>query len=103
MAKRITGIDLFRGFMIFYVILLHPLLQRVFSQNHGAFEDLMGTLPLIIIILGIPTFILALWGSVFTFLSGTAAAFQITQKMEQSAHDLVLTNQIHNRVVNSVC
>lgn len=102
MAKRILGIDLFRGFMIFYVILLHPLLQRVFAQNHGAFEDLMGTLPLFIIILGIPTFILALWGTVFTFLSGTAAAFQMTQKMEQSPHERTLTVQVNNRLVNSV-
>ncbi len=102
MAKRILGIDLFRGFMIFYVILLHPLLQRVFAQNHGAFEDVMGTLPLIIIILGIPTFILALWGSVFTLLSGTAAAFQMTQKMEQSPHDRTLKNQLNNRIVNSI-
>jgi hypothetical protein len=102
MARRIIGMDVFRGFMIFYVILLHPLLQRIFTQDYGQFENQMNTLPIWLILIGIPFIIIATWGSAFTFLTGTAVAYQMTQKMEQSPSDITLKTQTRSRLVNSI-
>jgi len=70
--RRIVALDIFRGFMIFYIIILHPILQRVFGQEASEFESTINTVPIWLVIIGIPLIILAIWGTVYTFLTGTA-------------------------------
>lgn len=100
--RRIVALDIFRGFMIFYIIILHPILQRVFGQEASEFESTINTVPIWLVIIGIPLIILAIWGTVYTFLTGTAVAYQITVKMHRAPSNEILRSQTQTRVLNSI-
>ena len=82
MVKRLTSVDVMRGFFIGFVIFLHPLVLRSFSQKNAEFSNQIGSMPIGLILIMIPIFIVAIWGSVFTLLSGTTTAFQISKKIQ---------------------
>ena len=99
MVKRLKSVDIFRGFLIFYVIILHPLIQRVFAQNASEVSNQVDILPLAVIIIAIPIAIVSLWGSAFTFLTGTTTAFQIAKKLENPDTDFKVL--LRGKFVNS--
>jgi hypothetical protein len=99
--KRLVAFDFLRGFFIFYVILLHPLLQRVFTQDAADFTNTVTAIPLWIAIIGIPFILIATWGSAFTLLTGAATAYQITVQMQRTPTDHILHHQHRSRMITS--
>ncbi|UYP45273.1 hypothetical protein NEF87_001558 [Candidatus Lokiarchaeum ossiferum] len=83
MAKRLMSIDTFRGFAIFYVVLLHALVMRVFEQDRSHIVRLWDQTPTFLVIIFIPFIIIMIWGALFTFLSGISVAYSLTVQREQ--------------------
>jgi hypothetical protein len=100
-SKRLLSVDLFRGFLMFILIFIHPLLQRVFSQNNAAFAEILPKIPIWAIILASPLVIIATWGCAFTFLAGIATAYQMTTKFQNSPTDRSLIQLTRSRIVTS--
>lgn len=90
MGKRLMSIDTFRGFAIFYVVLLHALVMRVFEQDRSHIVRLWDATPTFLVILGIPFIIIMIWGALFTFLSGISVAYSLTVQREQDETQMAL-------------
>jgi len=77
--KRLQSLDILRGFMILYVILvfLHAIIQRVFSSQGSEFETTVNNVPIIFAILVSPIIIMSIWGPIFTFMGGIATGYNL--------------------------
>jgi hypothetical protein len=82
MTKRLISFDLFRGFMIGYVIILHPIIQRVFVQDESQFESIFGNLPWYVYLIIIPVLMFSIWGSAFIFITGATTAYQLINQLQ---------------------
>jgi len=87
-TRRLLSLDTLRGFGIFYMSLLHPLVFRVFEQNRGQIQSIWDNTPLIVMILVFPFIMVMIWGALFTFLSGVSISYslniQAQENMEQT-------------------
>ena len=99
-SKRLHSLDVIRGFMIFYVIFLHAIIQRVFTSQGSEFEKVVNDIPLIFAILAFPIILLSIWGPVFTFLSGVATGYNLGSDVFEKPESL--NESIKKRVANSL-
>lgn len=53
-SRRLLSLDTLRGFLIFYMTLVHPLVFRVFEQERARIQILWDKTPLIGMILIFP-------------------------------------------------
>ena len=75
--KRLYSIDFVRGFLMLYIIVLHSLIQRVFSSSPGEFENTVTTIPLAFALGISPLIIISIWGTIFSFMTGMAVGFRM--------------------------
>ena len=99
-SKRLHSLDVIRGFMIFYVIFLHAIIQRVFVSEGSEFEKVVNDIPLFLAILAFPIILLSIWGAVFTFISGVATGYNLGSKVFEKPESL--NESIKKRVANSL-
>ena len=99
-SKRLHSLDVIRGFMIFYVIFLHAIIQRVFASQSSEFEKVVNDIPLIFVILAFPVILLSIWGPVFTFISGASAGYNIGSSVFENPESL--NESLKKRVANSL-
>ena len=98
-SKRLHSLDVIRGCMIFYVIFLHAIIQRVFASEGSEFEKVMDGIPLIFAILAFPLILLSIWGAVFTFVSGAAIGYNLGINVFENPDSL--NESLKKRVANS--
>ena len=99
-SKRLHSLDVIRGFMIFYVIFLHAIIQRVFVSEGSEFEKVINDVPLFLAILAFPIILLSIWGAVFTFLSGVATGYNLGSNVFENPESL--NESLKKRVANSL-
>jgi hypothetical protein len=99
-SKRLHSLDVIRGFMIFYVIFLHAIIQRVFASQGSEFEKVVNDIPLFLAILGFPLILLSIWGPIFTFISGASAGYNLGNSVFENPE--LLNESIKKRVANSL-
>ncbi|MCF2140266.1 MAG: hypothetical protein K9W44_09460 [Candidatus Lokiarchaeota archaeon] len=101
--KRLHSLDILRGFMMAYIIILHALIQRVFVSDPAAFATTIDKLPVLLVLAISPFILISLWGSVFSFITGIATAYQMGGIMRDSPNDLVKQNRfLKNRFATSI-
>ncbi len=98
--KRIQSLDFFKGFLIFYIIILHPVIQRVFGQDVSEFENQMTSIPIWLMVIGTPFILISLWGTAFTLLSGTTTAYKMA-KTSKNPEKKVRT-ELQSRTINAI-
>ncbi len=98
--KRLHSLDVLRGFMIFYVIFLHAIIQRVFVSEGSEFEKVVNDIPVFLTILAFPLILLSIWGPIFTFVSGAAAGYNLGSSVFENPESL--NESIKKRVANSL-
>ncbi len=76
---RLRSLDLLKGFFMFYIIILHPVIQRVFQQDVSEFENQMTSIPTWLVVIGTPFILISLWGTAFTLMTGTTTAFKMAK------------------------
>jgi len=99
-SKRLHSLDVIRGSMIFYVIFLHAIIQRVFASQGSEFEKVVNDIPLIFAILAFPIILLSIWGPIFTFISGASAGYNIGSRVFENPESL--NESLKKRVANSL-
>ncbi|MHA1720647.1 MAG: hypothetical protein ACTSWX_11820 [Promethearchaeota archaeon] len=99
-SKRLNSLDVIRGSMIFYVIFLHALIQRVFVSQGSEFEKVVDNIPLIFTIVGFPLILFSLWGTIFTFISGIATGYNVGSGVFKNQDSL--NSHLKKRVANSL-
>lgn len=99
-SKRLHALDVIRGFMIFYVIFLHAIIQRVFASQGSEFEKVVNEIPLILAILAFPIILLSIWGPVFTFISGASTGYNLGSSVFENPESL--NESLKKRVANSL-
>jgi len=99
-SKRLHSIDIIRGFMIFYVVFLHAIIQRVFASQGSEFEKVVNDIPLIFAILAFPIILLSIWGPIFTFISGVSAGYNIGSSVFEKPESL--NESLKKRIANSL-
>ncbi|MHA1618537.1 MAG: hypothetical protein ACTSVZ_04585, partial [Promethearchaeota archaeon] len=105
--KRLYSIDFVRGFLMLYIIVLHSLIQRVFSSSPGEFETTVTTIPLVFAIGISPLIIISIWGTIFSFMTGMAVAFRMGKAAgtDPSSHssrarmEKVVTNRTYSGIM----
>ena len=99
-SKRLHSLDVIRGFMIFYVIFLHAIIQRVFVSEGSEFEKVVNDVPLFLAILAFPIILLSIWGEVFTVLSVVATGYNLGSNVFENPESL--NESLKKRVANSL-
>ncbi len=99
MAKRIKAFDIFRGSMIFYCVILHALIQRVFMCDGAYFALVMEDIPIWGIVVLFPLIYISLWGSIFIFLSGASVAYTMATKAKKDPTEM--GNLLKGRIISS--
>lgn len=101
--KRLHALDILRGFMMVYIIILHALIQRVFVSDPAAFPETVAKLPLVFVLFIAPLIIISLWGSVFSFITGIASAYQLGSIARENPQDNSKQNRfLVNRLATSI-
>ena len=78
---RLIYLDAFRGFIIFLMMWIHPLVGIIFSSDPGAIDEIR---PWVLICLA-PLAILTSWAPVFVLTSGTANAYVMYTALKNHA------------------
>jgi len=99
-SKRLHSLDVIRGSMIFYVIFLHSIIQRVFASQGSEFEKVVNDIPLIFAIMAFPIILFSIWGPIFTFVSGAAAGYNLGNSVFENPQSL--NESLKKRVANSL-
>lgn len=99
-TNRVLSFDILRGSMIFYVIFLHALIQRVFSSDGNQFALVVNKIPTFMVILAIPLILLSLWGSIFTFISGASTAYSLNQKYTQDPSNF--NKHVRSKIISGI-
>jgi len=99
-SKRLHSVDIIRGFMIFYVVFLHAIIQRVFASQGSEFEKVVNDIPLIFAILAFPIILLSIWGPIFTFISGVSAGYNLGSNVFENSESF--NESLKKRVANSL-
>jgi len=81
--KRLLYVDIVRGLMIVWVIILHAVGSLVFRYDAGAANQ-VGMNPVLFLVL-LPVGIVATWAPFFIVLSGTAHAYSMFGNMRKAA------------------
>ncbi len=87
-SQRLLSLDVCRGFMMFFVSLLHPLVNRVFNQERSHIQELWDQTPLFLVIFVFPFIMIMIWGSLFTFLSGISISYSLTKSAQVNMDEI---------------
>ena len=96
MKSKLLAVDYFRGLMIFWVIILHALVHRVYASDTTEVQNLADNAPVWVLGILVLFALISLWGTAFSFLSGLSAAYSSTKKMQNP--DYSLTKVIRDRI-----
>ncbi|MHA1647948.1 MAG: hypothetical protein ACTSVL_10280 [Promethearchaeota archaeon] len=99
-SKRLHSLDVIRGSMIFYVIFLHAIIQRVFASQGSEFEKVVNDIPLFLAILAFPIILFSIWGPIFTFVSGAATGYNLGNNVFENPESI--NESLKKRVANSL-
>jgi hypothetical protein len=81
--KRLVYLDIFRGFMILIMIMMHPLMGLVYNSEPGALDKM----SLWVLMLCTPLAIVTTWAPVFAFTSGTANAYVMYSALKKKEQE----------------
>ncbi len=101
--RRIAAFDVFRGLLMIFIILVHPALGRIVATDASQFVDIVNGLPTPVILLLAPIAILALWGTVFVFMTGTTSTYTLASHASKFLNEMAkLKHQLKDRIVNNL-
>ena len=96
MKSKLFAVDYFRGLMIFWVIILHALVHRVYASDESEVQNLADNAPIWVLGILVLFALISLWGTAFSFLCGLSAAYSSAKKMQNP--DYSLTKVIRDRI-----
>jgi len=88
--KRFVYLDVFRGFIIFIMLLVHPLVGLMYGSDPGA----LNTVSIWVLVLCAPFAIVTTWAPVFALTSGTANAYVMFMMLKDAEHDPVQARRL---------
>lgn len=87
-SQRSVGLDFCKGFGILAMLLIHSIIQQVAQYDGTLFVSTFANVPIYYLIPLVPIFLLALWGTAFTYFTvlGTTIQSQKIDIIETSRH-----------------
>ena len=92
--KRIISLDIYRGWGIIVVVILHGVVFNLYGNTSSAGDDvnLWLILPLL------PLIILGTWASLFPFISGIGTTYSLNSQLRENPRYLV-NKKLHKSII----
>jgi hypothetical protein len=97
---RLMGLDSFKGFGIFMMVMIHGLIQLVAQRKYEIFIPLVQNAPTYAIILLAPIAMLSLMGSAFLYANCTSITIQMLHTAKQKPE--LLGKSVRMRILSNV-